>query len=163
MLFRSGLERRSHGEQPLSHTRLAAIQVVALLAVAYAAALLYGWWHRSAHATFEVQFVYSRAGGMANRLRNGQIVFLDEADAPLARATIDTRRGVVWLLHPERGQCGPALAPSEYLDCFRAQSSWIAHWAEHVRHANIALEGCSMSRVRVTLYTRRDKIGRAHV
>jgi hypothetical protein len=105
-----------------------------------------------------VQLVYRTAPGIVARMRNGQLAFLDENGKVLARASIDTRRGVVWLAHPEKGQCGPALERDAYLDCFRAQSEWIPQWARHVRTANIALENCSVASVPVNLYTRRDNI-----
>jgi hypothetical protein len=121
-------------------------------------AALYGWWHRVTHATLEVQLVFNRGGGTANRLRNGQLEFLDAEGAVLARATIDTRRGVVWLAHPERGQCGPTLEREARDACYRVQAEWIPGWAERVKSANVALEGCSFARVPVTLYTRRDSV-----
>ena len=125
-----------------------------LLPLAGAAA--YGWWHAATHATFEVQLNYKADIGLVNRLRNGQLEFLDGNGALLARASIDTRRGVVWLAHPEHGQCGPALDREPYLDCVRAQSEWIPTWADRVRQANIALERCGVAHVPVNLYTRRD-------
>lgn len=103
-----------------------------------------------------MQLVYRTAPGIVNRMRNGQLAFLDENGAVLARASIDTRRGVVWLAHPEKGQCGPALEREAYLECFRAQSEWIPQWAQRVRTAHIALDNCSVSSVPVNLYTRRD-------
>lgn len=119
-------------------------------------AAAYGYWHATTHATFEVQLVYRTAPGIVARMRNGQLAFLDDEGAVLARASIDTRRGVIWLAHPEQGQCGPALEGDAYLNCFRAQSTWIPQWAKRVRHANITLENCSVARVPVNLYTRRD-------
>jgi hypothetical protein len=116
----------------------------------------YGWWHAATHATFEVQLVYKSDAGIAKRLRNGQLAFLDGEGELLARASIDTRRGVVWLAHPDKGQCGPALERDAYLDCFRAQSQWIPQWADRVRQANIVLEQCSVANAHVNLYTRRD-------
>lgn len=89
-------------------------------------------------------------------MRNGQLEFLDSDGAVLARATIDTRRGVIWLAHPEKGQCDPALSPEARADCFRAQSRSISQWARRVRYANVALERCGAARVPVNLYTRRD-------
>lgn len=120
------------------------------------AAAAYGWWHAATHATFEVQLVYKPEPGIASRMRNGQLEFLDSDGAVLARASIDTRRGVVWLAHPEQGQCGPAIEAEARVACFRAQAEWIPQWAERVRNANVALERCSAANVPVNLYTRRD-------
>lgn len=125
--------------------------VIALLGAA-----AYGWWHATTHGTFEVQLVYKAEPGMVNRMRNGQLEFLDAQGAVLARASIDLRRGVVWLAHPEKGQCGPALERGSQLECNRAQTAWIPQWGEHVRSANITLERCSLANVPVNLYTRRD-------
>ena len=105
-----------------------------------------------------MQLVFNPKGGTANRLRNGQIEFLDENYLLLARASIDTRRGVVWLAHPDFGQCGPTLAREAYEACYARQTEWIPQWADQVKHANVALEGCSFGRVPVTLYTRRDNV-----
>lgn len=116
----------------------------------------YGWWHARTHATFEVQILYRSAPGVVSRMRNGQLTFLDEEGTVLSRATIDTRRGVVWLAHPELGQCGPTLERDAYLDCIRSHSEWIPQWAQRVRRANIELENCSFGQVPVTLFTRRD-------
>lgn len=102
--------------------------------------------------------MFKAQSGVAGRLRNGQIEFVDADGKGLARATIDTRRGVVWLAHPERGQCGPTLAREAFLECFRAHSEWIPQWINLARNANVALEGCSMARVPVTLYTRHDNL-----
>lgn len=136
-----------------------ALPALLLLALtAFTGLMGYGWWHRTAHATLEVQLVFNARGGTANRLRNGQITFLDGESRELARATIDTRRGVVWLAHPERGQCGPDLARGAYLDCFRAHSEWIPLWIEQARRANVALEGCTIADAPVTLFTRRDNL-----
>ncbi len=132
--------------------------VLLLALTAFAGAMAYGWWHRSTHATLEVQLVFNARGGAANRLRNGQLEFLDGDSKVLARATIDSRRGVVWLAHPERGQCGPDLTRGAYLDCFRAHSEWIPQWIEHARRANVRLDGCTIPDAPVTLYTRRDNL-----
>lgn len=121
-----------------------------------AAAAGYGWWHAAKHATFEVQLVYKAEPGIARRMRNGQIEFLDANRDVLARASIDTRRGVVWLAHPQVGQCGPSLENAARAACFRAQAEWIPQWAHRVRQANIALERCGVAAVPVNLYTRRD-------
>lgn len=121
-----------------------------------AGASAYGYWHAATHATFEVQLVYRTTPGIVNRMRNGQLAFLDENGAVLARASIDTRRGVVWLAHPEKGQCGPVLEGDARKDCIRVQSEWIPQWAHRVREANIALENCSVASVPVNLYSRRD-------
>lgn len=118
----------------------------------------YGYWHAATHATFDVHLAYKADAGAVNRLRNGQVEFLDDDGAVLARATIDTRFGVVWLAHPEKGQCGPNLAPDAYQECFRAQAVWIPQWVRGVRHANIALERCSLARRSVQLTTHRDNL-----
>lgn len=116
----------------------------------------WGYWHAGTHATFEVQLNYRTAPGIVSRMRNGQLAFLDENGDVLARASIDTRRGVVWLAHPEQGQCGPSLEREAYLECVRVQAEWIPQWAHRVREANITLENCSVARMPVNLYTRRD-------
>lgn len=121
-------------------------------------AAAYGWWHAATHATFEVQLIYKSEGASANRLRSGQLEFVDRDGRVLARATIDTRRSVVWLAHPEKGQCGPALDRAAHRECFRAQSTWIPTWADRVHQANVTLERCSIAAVPVNLYTRRDNI-----
>ena len=118
----------------------------------------YGWWHAASHATFEVQIVYAVDPRVANRMRNGQLEFLDANDAVLARASIDTRRNVVWLAHPDRGQCGPELARDAYVECARAQAEWIPRWAEHVRRANVAFERCNVAHVHVNVHTTRDRV-----
>ncbi len=136
-----------------------ALPALLLLALAgFTASMGYGWWHRATHATLEVQLVFNAKGGAAKRLRNGQLTFLDSEGRELARATIDTRRGVVWLAHPERGQCGPDLARDTYLDCFRAHSEWIPLWIGQARRANVMLEGCAIADAPVTLFTRRDNL-----
>lgn len=99
---------------------------------------------------------YKPEPGIANRMRNGQLEFLDRDGVVLARASIDTRRGVVWLAHPDIGQCGPGLSEAVRIACFRTQAAWIPLWAERVRHANVALERCGVAHVPVNLYTRRD-------
>jgi hypothetical protein len=124
--------------------------------VLYAAACAYGYWHAATHATFEVQLVYRTETGMANRMRDGQIEFLDPGGGVLARASIDTRRNVVWLAHPERGQCGPGRNTADYQTCIRTQAEWIPHWAHSVRHANIVLERCSLAQRHVGIDSRRD-------
>ncbi len=131
-----------------------------LLVAAIAAATLiipgYGYWHARTHATFSVQLAHK--ADAANRLRNGQLEFLDDEGNMLARASIDTRKGVVWLAHPEHGQCGPDQTGVAYKDCINAQATWIPQWAGSVRLANIALEKCSLPRRRVQLTTRRDNL-----
>ncbi len=132
--------------------------LITLVAMACVAAFVggYGYWHASAHATFAVHLVYRTIHGAAAQLRNGQLEFLDGGGAVLARATIDTRLSVVWLAHPDKGQCGPSLAKDDYQECFAAQSTWIPHWAHQVRYANLMLENCTLARHDVRLDTRRD-------
>lgn len=122
------------------------------------AAAAYGYWHAATHATFSVSLAYKTDAGVASRMRNGQIEFLDEGGAVLARATIDTRYGVVWLAHPDQGQCGPNLATDAYQDCFRAQATWIPQWVRSVRYANITLERCSLAQRNVQLTSHRDSL-----
>jgi hypothetical protein len=118
----------------------------------------YGYWHAITHATFDVHLAYrSNTRDMA-RLRNGQVEFLDGDGTVLARATIDTRFNVVWLAHPEKGQCGPNLERNAYQDCFQMQATWIPQWVRQVRYANIALEQCSLARRNVQLETHRDNL-----
>ncbi len=129
-----------------------------MLCIALAAAVIYGWWHRATHATFEVRLVYNAAGGAGRRLVNGQIELRGDTGEILAHASIDTRRGVVWLTHPQLGRCGPQLTPEANLECYRVQSEWIPQWAERVRSANLIFEACAFNGVPVTLYTRRDNV-----
>jgi hypothetical protein len=118
----------------------------------------FGYWHAATHATFDVHLAYKTVPGAVAQLRNGQIEFLDETNSALARASIDTKMGVVWLAHPDKGQCGPTLAPDAYQDCFRAQAEWIPQWVRAVRYANIALERCSLARRNVQITTYRDNL-----
>lgn len=118
----------------------------------------FGYWHAATHATFDVHLAYKTTPGVITQLRNGQIEFLDDNGTALARASIDTKLGVVWLAHPEIGQCGPALAPDAYQDCVRAQATWIPQWVREVRYANITLEQCSLARRNVQLAARRDNL-----
>ncbi len=129
-----------------------------LLATAGVAVIIaaFGYWHAATHATFSINLAYNT--GLANQMRNGQLEFLDEGSAVLARASMDTRLGVVWLMHPAKGQCGPDLARNAYLDCFQAQALWIPQWADRVRYANIMLERCSAARRTVQLATYRDNL-----
>ena len=131
---------------------------LAVAACALAAIAGYGYWHAATHATFDVHLAYKTNAGAAARLRNGQVEFLDDGGAVLARATIDTRFGVVWLAHPDKGQCGPDLTQNAYQECFRAQATWIPQWVRGVRYANIALERCSLARRGVQLTTHRDNL-----
>ena len=124
----------------------------------YAAATVYGYWHSATHATLAVQLAYRVDTGIANQMRNGQIEFLDTDGGVLARASIDTRQNVVWLAHPQRGQCGPGLKGDEYQQCIKTQTEWIPQWARSVRHANIALERCSLARRPVNIDSRRDAL-----
>jgi hypothetical protein len=118
----------------------------------------YGYWHAATHATFDVHLAYRAAAGAAAQLRNGQIEFLDDGGIVLARASIDTKFGVVWLAHPDKGQCGPDLAPGAFQECFSAQAVWIPQWVRRVRYANIALQRCSLARRTVQLTTYRDNL-----
>ena len=132
---------------------------VALAAAGVAAAIAgYGYWHAATHATFDVNLAYKTDTGVINKMRNGQVEFLDDGGAVLARATIDTRYGVVWLAHPDKGQCGPDLTQNAYQDCFQAQATWIPQWVPAVRYANIAFEQCSLARRNVRLETNRDNL-----
>ncbi len=132
--------------------------IVIVVAGIAAAVTGYGFWHAATHATFNVNLAYKTNTGVINRLRNGQVEFLDDGGRVLARATIDTRFGVVWLAHPEKGQCGPDLARNAYQDCFQAQATWIPQWVQEVRYANITLERCSLARRTVQLETHRDNL-----
>jgi hypothetical protein len=125
---------------------------------AAAAVAVYGYWHAATHATFSVSLAYRADTGVINQMRNGQVEFLDDGGAVLARASIDTKFGVVWLAHPEIGQCGPDLQRDAYLDCFHAQALWIPQWVRRVRYANIALERCRLARRAVELATHRDNL-----
>ena len=118
----------------------------------------YGFWHAATHATFSVNLAYKTDTGALNRMRNGQVEFLDDDGRVLARASIDTKFGVVWLAHPDKGQCGPDLARDAYRDCFDAQATWIPQWVRGVRYANIALERCSFARRSVRLAAHRDNL-----
>ena len=91
-------------------------------------------------------------------MRNGQVELLDSNRSLLARATIDTRYGVVWLAHPDKGQCGPNLARDDFVDCSLAQAAWIPQWVRSVRYANIALERCSIANRNVKLESHRDNL-----
>jgi hypothetical protein len=124
----------------------------------YAATCAYGYWHATTHATLDVQLVYRANTGAFNRMSNGQIEFLDTTGGVLARASIDTRRNVVWLAHPERGQCGPGLNNADYQACIVTQAEWIPQWAHSVRRANIVLERCSLAQRHVGIDSRRDGV-----
>ena len=126
--------------------------IVALYAAVYA----YGYWHAATHGTFDVQLAYRTETGTANRMRNGQLEFLDGDDGVLARASIDTRQNVVWLAHPDRGQCGPGLKGEDYQNCLKTQVEWIPQWAQKVRRANVTLERCSSAHRHVNIESRRD-------
>ena len=133
--------------------------ILALSVAGVAAAIAgYGYWHATTHATFDVRLAYRADTRDMARLSNGQVEFLDDDGSVLARATIDTRFSVVWLAHPEKGQCGPDLARNAYQDCFQAQATWIPQWVSRVRYANIALERCSLARRNVQLETFRDNL-----
>ena len=137
-------------------------QFVALAAagavVTWAAVTAFGYWHAATHATLAVQLAYKQDSGTLNRMRNGQVEFLDDNHAVLARATIDTRHSVVWLAHPDKGQCGPDLARDTSLECFQAQALWIPQWVRGVRYVNVTLERCSLAHKPVQLATRRDNL-----
>ena len=122
----------------------------------YAATYAYGYWHATTHATFEVQLIYRTETGVVNQMRNGQIEFLDGDGGVLARASIDTRQSVVWLAHPDKGQCGPGLKGEDYRSCIQTQGEWIPQWARDVRHANVTLARCSLARRHVQIDSRRD-------
>ena len=124
----------------------------------YAAASAYGYWHAATHATFNVHLAYRTETGTVNRMHNGQLAFLDSEGEVLARATIDARRNVVWLAHPEHGQCGPELSNEAHRACIQMQALWIPTWAERVRHANLALAHCSLARRPVSLNASRDSL-----
>ena len=126
--------------------------ILGAAALLYAAACAYGYWHASTRATFEIHLAYRTDSGTLNRLRNGQIEFLDQNGRILARASIDTRNNVIWLAHPDHGQCGPSLKGDPYQECIKAQAQWIPQWAREVRHANIGLERCSLARRDVKQY-----------
>lgn len=106
----------------------------------------FGYWHAATHATLNVHLAYRSGFDTQNPASDGHIEFLDSNGAALARALIDAKRNVVWLTHPEKGQCGPTLAPSEYLECFRAQSEWIPGWVQRVRYANVTVGRCTSAR-----------------
>lgn len=91
-------------------------------------------------------------------MHNGQLTFLDNEGEVLARATIDARRNVVWLAHPEHGQCGPELPSEAHRTCIQMQALWIPTWVERVRHANVALGHCSLARRPVSLNASRDNL-----
>lgn len=91
-------------------------------------------------------------------MRNGQLEFLDSDGGVLARASIDIRNNVVWLAHPDNGQCGPDLAREAYRDCIQTHARWIPQWVRGVRHANVALERCSLARRAVQLSSYRDNL-----
>ncbi|MEQ1776838.1 MAG: hypothetical protein ABL891_23875, partial [Burkholderiales bacterium] len=132
---------------------------VALAVVGVAAAVAgYGYWHAATHATFNVNLAYKTEPNVVNRMRNGQIEFVDDGGTVLARASIDTKFGVVWLAHPDKGQCGPNLARDDYRECVQAQAAWIPQWVRGVRYANITLERCSLARRSVQLTTHRDNL-----
>ena len=133
---------------------------LAITASAVAAIAGYGYWHAATHATFAVHLAYRNGPGAATQLRNGQLEFLDDSGVVLARASIDTRRSVVWLAHPDKGQCGPELSTELYRECFEAQATWIPQWVRNVRYANIALEKCSLAQRKVNLTTQRDSLWR---
>ena len=42
--------------------------------------------------------------------------------------------------------------------CIQSQTEWIPQWARSVRHANIALERCSLSRRHVNIDSSRDAL-----
>ena len=133
--------------------------VLALAAAGVAVVVAgYGYWHAATHATFEIHLAHKADPRTIQRLRNGQVELLDHGGAVLARATIDTKYGVVWLAHPERGQCGPDLVRTAYQECFQAQATWIPQWVRQVRYANITLEQCSLARRNVQLETHRDNL-----
>ena len=131
-----------------------------LLSAAFTAASVagFGYWHATTHATFDVHLAYRTETGAVNRMRNGQLEFLDADGSVLARASIDTRRSVVWLAHPDKGQCGPDRARDAYQDCIKTQATWIPQWARGVRHANVVLGRCSLARRQVQLNMRRDSL-----
>ena len=103
-----------------------------------------------------MQLAYRTETGAANRMRNGQLEFLDSDDSVLARASIDTRQNVVWLAHPDKGQCGPGLKGEDYQNCLKTQVEWIPQWARRVRRANVTLERCSSAHRHVNIESRRD-------
>lgn len=132
---------------------------VALGAAIIAASVFgYGYWHAATHATFDLNIAYRTGGRSPSPLQGGQVVLLDESGAVLAQGLIDAQYGVVWLAHPEKGYCGPQLAPSEYQECFRAQAKWIPTWVARLRRAHVTLQRCSLNNLPVNTVTYRDNL-----
>lgn len=105
-----------------------------------------------------MHLAYRTETGTLSRMNNGQLAFLDSEGNVLARASIDTRRNVVWLAHPEHGQCGPDLPREAHLSCIHMQARWIPIWVERVRYANLILGHCSLARRTVSINSSRDNL-----
>jgi len=133
--------------------------IIAAAGAGIAATVLgYGYWHAATHATLDVYLAQKMPSTAQNPPLNGQLEFLDETGALLARATTDAKHGVVWIAHPVRGPCGPDLAQRAYLDCFKAQSVWIPGWVQRIRYANVTSGRCSTNRLPVKLAEYRDNL-----
>jgi hypothetical protein len=132
--------------------------LVALLVIAAATSVGYGYWHRSTFATLHLSLsdVSERARGGA--VLNAQLAFLDADSRPLARGKTDGKWGVVMVRHPSAGYCGPDLSPDDYRACFWELSEWLMTWLKDLRYVSIAIGQCRIERVPIALEASRDSL-----
>jgi len=123
--------------------------LIVLFASGLIAALIagYGYWRVNARGSVDIHLRDIAAKEQYGRILNARLELLDASGKTLAVGKTDGKFGVVLIMHPQAGYCGPDLQPSAYLTCYQVLSAWLIDWARQVRYVNIAFDNCRLRRI----------------
>lgn len=107
----------------------------------------YGYWRVNTRGSIDIHLRDLASREQYGRILNARLELLDASGKTLAAGKTDGKFGVVLIMHPQAGYCGPDLQQNEYLDCFRELSAWLIGWAWDVRYVNIAFANCKLQRI----------------
>ena len=137
-------------------------RLLALLGAGAAAILGWGYWHAASHGTV---YVSLRDEALKDDKRthgsvmSANLAFLDAAGGVLAQGQAVEPYGVVYMTHPQVGDCSRHERQAPYDDaarqawqrCFETQSRWFIGWVKKVRSATVTLADCRMEAVPVAV------------
>ncbi|MBI2685431.1 MAG: hypothetical protein HYX27_03870 [Acidobacteria bacterium] len=123
-----------------------------------AGALAWGYWHVTTHASIQVSIhdcALRTPTQSYGQPLTARVTLLDAAGRPLAAGTGSKPYGVIWIAHPQAGDCtrfGSQASTnsdgrSAWDQCFATTARWIPTWIGRVRFATVELPNCRIDKV----------------
>lgn len=129
--------------------------IVALVAVAAAGLLAYGYSYASSHGALSMFVDDISDPQRSHPIVPVELSFLDASGAVLATAAGTDPSGGIFLTSPQEYACHAveeraafdAVAREAWQRCFEAQSRWVPTWIRRARSVDVRTARCSLPRV----------------